>query len=659
MLKWFAFAVAALIGIVVILFAAVAWLVDPAEVAARIETQIESATGAEATLGAVDFALFPMPELHVAGFALDERSGRSIAAAEDVRIGVSLLSALFGRVVLSRVELRAPRVRLALDEQGRPVLPLAPGGGGGTGGGTPIAVRAIEIADGTLELGPWKLEHIFISGALGFDLTVDLEGRFELAGVGRVREQTLRISGLMDERPRVEAGGELVDFDLAALAQRLGRDEVGAGSLSGTYRLELDGDRLDSVQADLLARALQVARGGLRIDGDVPLRAQTGGRWTLDLAGALVEVEGALRKPPGGALALSGAVDPALGDLRLRVGESELPLRFAGGVLAAGPGTLDLAGVSSWLAAGVPLAGGIRVDSLEFRSSDLTLRGGGALESVEVPLSNGSLSLAGPWSVAKNQLNLPELEVKVAEQPFATSLVYDLATGRISTRVRAADAQLEPVLLATRGKAELTGALVLDARAEGPPDLQALSGEGSFELSDGELRGFSIGEQVLGELAKFPVLLAAAKGKDLRKYDEERFESIAAVFTLGKGLVHVQPLTARYRSGTATLRGTIRVSDGELDLRGRVELSREVDEELTGEPPKAPTVIPVEGVRGTIARPRLILDRAALASVASTLATRGKLGRQLDDTLGPGGAEAVQQIFEKLLRGGDSGESGK
>jgi hypothetical protein len=197
--------------------------------------------------------------------------------------------------------------------------------------------------------------------------------------------------------------------------------------------------------------------------------------------------------------------------------------------------------------------------------------------------------------------------------------------------------------------------LTLDARVAGPLDVRQLAGGGSFEISDGELRGFSILEQVLGELAKFPVLLAVASGSDLSRFDEERFESLAAAFTLRGASIHVQPLTARYRSATALLWGTIGVADGALDLRGRIELSREVDEELGGEAPGEPTVIPVEAVRGTIARPRLILDRDAVAGVAATLAMRGALGRKLDDTLGPGGAEAVQQIFDQLLRGGRRG----
>ena len=114
----------------------------------------------------------------------------------------------------------------------------------------------------------------------------------------------------------------------------------------------------------------------------------------------------------------------------------------------------------------------------------------------------------------------------------------------------------------------------------------------------------------------------------------------------------MRPLVAVYRGGEATLWGTIGLADGALDLHGHIELSREMDEELSGQRPKEPTVIPIEGVRGTVSRPRVRVDRAALAGVATTLATRGRLGRDLEEKLGPGAAEAVQQIFDQLLRKG-------
>lgn len=656
MLRLGAIAIGILLLGVAALFFVVDRIVDPRDVANLLEREIERSTRAHATLGRVEFSLLPMPALRVAPLELRHaETGRIIAAAEEVRLSVSLLSALFGRVILSGVELRAPRVHLALDGDGRPILPLA-AAGGASGGAPSLAIRSIRIEDGSVEVGPWKLERISIAGSLGADLAVNLRGQLDLAGVGRLREQSVRISGLLGDEVGIEAGGELQDFDLAALARLLGRDEVDGGSLSGSYQLRLEGSRLRSVRADLLASALRVTSGGVRVEGDVPVHALAGGRWRIDLDAATVDVEGALHKPAGEELALSGAAPRSgapLDGLVLHVGGSELPLRWQAGALHAGPGTLALEGVSSWLAAEV--SGEIAIEALEIRPSPLALRGGGSLIAVEVALGSGVVSLAGGWQAEATTFSLPELEVKIAEQVFSTSLAYDLSTGRLAARARASGVRVEPVLLAVRGRAELTGALTLDARVAGPLDVRQLAGGGSFEISDGELRGFSILEQVLGELAKFPVLLAVASGSDLSRFDEERFESLAAAFTLRGASIHVQPLTARYRSATALLWGTIGVADGALDLRGRIELSREVDEELGGEAPGEPTVIPVEAVRGTIARPRLILDRDAVAGVAATLAMRGALGRKLDDTLGPGGAEAVQQIFDQLLRGGRRG----
>lgn len=656
MLRLGAIAIGILLLSVAALFFVVDRIVDPRDVADLLEREIERSTRAHATLGRVEFSLLPMPALRVAPLELRHaETGRIIAAAQEVRLSVSLLSALFGRVILSGVELRAPRVHLALDGDGRPILPLA-AAGGASDGAPSLAIRSIRIEDGSVEVGPWKLERISIEGSLGADLAVNLEGQLDLAGVGRLREQSVRISGLLGDEVGIEAGGELQDFDLAALARLLGRDEVDGGSLSGNYQLRLEGSRLRSARADLLASALRVTSGGVRVEGDVPVHALAGGRWRIDLDAATVDVEGALHKPAGEELALSGAAPRSgapLDGLVLHVGGSELPLRWQAGALHAGPGTLALEGVSSWLAAEV--SGEIAIEALEIRPSPLAVRGGGSLIAVEVALGSGVVSLAGDWQAEATTFSLPELEVKIAEQVFSTSLAYDLSTGRLAARARASGVRVEPVLLAARGRAELTGALTLDARVAGPLDVRQLAGGGSFEIFDGELRGFSILEQVLGELAKFPVLLAVASGIDLSKFDEERFESLAAAFTLRGASIHVQPLTARYRSGTALLWGTIGVADGALDLRGRIELSREVDEELGGEAPDEPTVIPVEAVRGTIARPRLILDRDAVAGVAATLATRGALGRRLDDTLGPGGAEAVQQIFDQLLRGGRRG----
>jgi hypothetical protein len=67
-------------------------------------------------------------------------------------------------------------------------------------------------------------------------------------------------------------------------------------------------------------------------------------------------------------------------------------------------------------------------------------------------------------------------------------------------------------------------------------------------------------------------------------------------------------------------------------------------------------VIPITGVGGTIARPKVRLDQRAVAEVAATYASGGRMREKLEETVGPEGAEAVQDLLEQLLRGGGKPE---
>ena len=63
-------------------------------------------------------------------------------------------------------------------------------------------------------------------------------------------------------------------------------------------------------------------------------------------------------------------------------------------------------------------------------------------------------------------------------------------------------------------------------------------------------------------------------------------------------------------------------------------------------------MVPIAGVTGTLDRPRVRLDRNALAALAAEYATGAELNEALDKTLGPGTGEAVQGLLEQLLKGG-------
>jgi hypothetical protein len=141
------------------------------------------------------------------------------------------------------------------------------------------------------------------------------------------------------------------------------------------------------------------------------------------------------------------------------------------------------------------------------------------------------------------------------------------------------------------------------------------------------------------------------QGKDLSRYEEEEFESLSADFRVADGRLFTQNLTLVYRNATAHLRGGIGLSDGALDLSGRVMLSREVDEEL-GKASGRQTVIPIAAITGTVDSPRLRLDRQALAGLALEYASgSGRLQEKLEEALGEEGAGQVKDLLDSLLRG--------
>ncbi len=158
-------------------------------------------------------------------------------------------------------------------------------------------------------------------------------------------------------------------------------------------------------------------------------------------------------------------------------------------------------------------------------------------------------------------------------------------------------------------------------------------------------------EQILGDLAALPMLLAQLKGRDLSRYEEEEFERLAADFRLKDAKLLMDNLTLEYRHATAQLHGTIGLPDGELALSGQVVIAREVDAELAGQESARQRVIPITGIRGTVNRPRVRLDRAALAQLAAVYSGQGRLFDKLEEKLGKEGAEAVGGLLEQLLRG--------
>ena len=135
-----------------------------------------------------------------------------------------------------------------------------------------------------------------------------------------------------------------------------------------------------------------------------------------------------------------------------------------------------------------------------------------------------------------------------------------------------------------------------------------------------------------------------------RRYEEEEFERLMGRYQIRDGKVHFEKLVIDYEFTTADLRGSLAIADGTLDLSGNVILSKELQDELTGEAKRVEKrVIPIAGVGCTVRRPCIQLDGRAVASVLGTLVSGGELREKLEETIGKEGVG----ILEQLLRGGN------
>ena len=607
-------------------------LVDPEELREPVLARASVALGREVQLGELDLALFPPAlrarDIRVAGL---EAGDPPFAEVAELRLRIPPLALLAGRVVLRAVAVDSPRLRIPVDAEGMPDLTNLPGASTGEppepepaeDSGTPLtlAVQTLTVSDAELEVGPWRVEGASARGSLELDGSGELFFDADLAGLGTLRDGRALVAGLGTDQLSAAISMEL-GLDLAKLAERLELDPL-EGRVAGPASATIEAGQLVGAEAHLRVADLLVLVGDVGLQGDLDLDATLRGEGPLELTTRLGSNE-----------------------LRLQV-----DLAAATPSLELQPVTIDLEALAPYLK-GVPaFSGRLQLEALRVRFEPLQVSGTIRLEDVTLPLEQGEVQLSGSLVGHGSELRLDVPEVRVAGEPATLSGTYDLAGGTVSLFVGTSEADVETLLQALRGSSELSGSLTASASLAGPPELGTISGSGSFRISDGRIRGFSLLGQVFGDLATLPVLLAQLEGKDLSRYEEEEFESLSADYTIAAGRLSTQNLTLVYRNATAYLRGGIGLLDGALDLSGRVVLSGEVDREL-GKRSRRQTVIPIAAVGGTVDRPRLRLDRQALAGLALEYAAGSdRLQEKLEEAIGEEGAGTVRDLLDSLLRG--------
>jgi hypothetical protein len=337
----------------------------------------------------------------------------------------------------------------------------------------------------------------------------------------------------------------------------------------------------------------------------------------------------------------------------LSLGSVDLPLTLA---LAATPphveigaSALDLTALRGWLAAPPgEVEGTLRSGGLRVTFAPLRIAGELALDAASLPLGGGVLALTGNVQASGERLIAAGLAAERAGQTLAVTGEYDLGTGRLDASLRATSVDLEKLLAGFVDAPDVTGLISGQLEWSGPADLGALRGSGEFSIADGRIRGFSLLREFLGQYAALGAAVAQLRGIDLERFDEEQFTRLAGRFSLAPGRIDLEFLDLEYRYTSAALRGTIGLPEGALVLGGELLLRKEVGAELAGDARVEEEVIPLEGIGGTLARPRLILNKASMARLAARYAIRGPLGDKLEKKLGTEGSEALKRVLDGI-----------
>ncbi len=628
-------------GLVVLLLAAIgtaaALLIDAESLRAPLRRAASDALGRDVQIGEMRLSLLPRPgvearDVRVAGTT---DTAPAFAEVEALRLRVALLPLLVGRVLVDTLEVDGPRVRVPLDASGAPILPAprAPGGKDAAreeaaepapsdGRTRPaLAIDALRVRDGHVEYGDWTVSELQVDGSVGLD------GR----GSARVRG---------DARGPAELDGFDVDARFAADPATL---------------------ELRELVAELAVASLAWASDGTVLRGPARGSAELGGAWSLQLDDTELRVPGAVRKQRGVPLRLDGKLGPQLssllqGPVDLRVADARVQLHpdLERRRVSVSGAPLQLAALHALLDPELPRpTGTLQLDGLGVQLEGTRLFGAARLEDVRVDTPGGAVVVTGTLRGEGRRLLLREARAEIGGEPVVLDGSYDLDSGLARIESRTSGVQLGALLAALGAEPNLQGLLASDMRLQISPagGLPTLSGSGRIDLSPGSLKGFSLLRQVLGKLAAVPALVALARGKDLSRYEEEAFEQLAGDFSIERGVLSSRNLLLRYKHATAHLNGSVGLATGgALDLRGRVELAREVEAEF-GKPGGSPTVIPITHIGGTLERPRVEIDRDTLAQVALAYAGSGRVREKLDEKLGPGAADAVEGLLDRL-RGG-------
>ena len=255
--------IAALLVVVILVGVAVALsVVDADRLREPIVSRISERLERTVELRELELIVFPLPAVRLSELRVEGSTPEApLLEVDEARLRMAFLPLFLGRVVLRAVELNAPRVRLELDAQGRPQLP---------GSGEPaerasspvteesgremmLAVDTIRIVDGSLEVGPWRVEKLELQGRLRLDRSAEITFEADLPEFGRLREGRAELRGVGTDALSIAARGQVEALNLAELDQRLALEAELAGRVDGTFEVGVEAGTVQTAQLEFRA----------------------------------------------------------------------------------------------------------------------------------------------------------------------------------------------------------------------------------------------------------------------------------------------------------------------------------------------------------------------------------------------------------------------
>ena len=691
--------VAALLGLLLLLAAAILLLVDPNDYRDDITAAVQNATGRELNIeGDLSLSLFPWLGLSLGETRLSNAAGEGVekdfARVESVDINVKLLPLLQQRIEMKTLHLRGLRVNLSrtadgrsnwddllrpsTDEISQPAKSSA--GESETKPALALAIGGINIEDAQIvwddrQAGQRiEVDRFFLrTGPIAPGAPIDIELRTRLA----MSEPALHTP--------IELKGRLT-FDLSAQRYRLDGLDVSLNMQSELLPVSPLNVRLrGNIDADIAQQRVQLA--GLQLQ-------------TLGLtANAELNIQEILSIPQAkGQLSLAGFSPRELTKmLAIELPESTdssvlnkaaLNLDFTGSADAMNVSSLDVVLDDSQLTGSLSVENfsqpAVRFDLMlddmdvdrylppatespspaptattaEAPQLPLDLLRGldvkGKLRAGKIKLANARLADIVLGVTAKSgTIQLLPLQADLYKGQYRGHMVLDVREDipKISADEKISAVQIGPLLKDVLGDDKASGTINLAAKITTlgiTPEVisKNLNGTANFELNDGAIKGVNLGQMIREAYAKIKKKPAPEKTDN-----QTDFAQMSGSVTIRNGVVDNQDLQIKSPMLRVTGKGRVDLPKQRIDYLLNASIV-ETDQGQGGKDVselKALT-IPIK-VSGTFAEPKFKLDLApVLKAKAKTELKRQKekLEKEVDKKLKEEKARAKKKAEKKL-----------